>query len=911
MAKKCISYSTIFKRLTSLNIPVITESQSEIIGTERYLNNLKLQLEKISDGNITPSLKNSLRSFIESICNISNANKYYREPLYLMETFNDIDHRISNEILADYTTRILPYVENLSNMNETVNRYKLTESQKEKILEVSYSFTIADRILKNHDKISKRFNIESEILKTRSKGLKSIIESCCTMIDTYTIESYQKLNLCIEELTYLFNKNHIDYEPKDLASIVTEYFILSSPTLSDSDIRGYRKALEGSYCLMEEDLEDVKYIFRNRDEINTDNSSTTSIKKEIENFLLSANKSVVDLEANYNRALSNTSKLDIVTNYHKFIWLIWDIQKSGICDQEEWFDMNTEGFFDRLVRLIEDGISLNNMIFNKDDISTLMTNIDKVKSVINSNVDDDYEYTCLVSRFKSNIDKLQEKLKVLLNLVYTETNLESINFVNNNEIEPMPLHEFKLFKFNNLVKAAINIDRYLALKAKKIYNKGQNKIRSTIRRVKNILFGESVNDIYSYIGEDGKVDFCVAQFYIDEGNIEEIHEFFDNTCKEYNHQLNIDGNFTSKAYYIINPGVVEVHLKESTPILLEENDYKLIKESDFDDLDVYIEEFASLQAVIESYEEFCSKYTLESIQDKLTRFVDNKDLDMIHYQVAMEALSLLNTSKEDIEIFTEKFSNYRYSTAVLESVINDFQYNRELNIMKEISNNWIHEDCVPLYIQWEAYQILCAVLEDTKKPEEKKMSPEEEREFKKNPFKGININSIKLYLEGLKSKMKNMSQKEKEISSNLDNNFRRFVKAMKDALISDRREAIIKGSVIPSFSKCIKIGIGLAGIGFISGNPLVPIIIAIGGFAMSKRLTKRERLLLLDEIETELEVLDKEISIAESKNQIKKFRALLKYKKDLQRQYQRIKYNINIGKDILPNSTAGIKKFDN
>ena len=38
---------------------------------------------------------------------------------------------------------------------------------------------------------------------------------------------------------------------------------------------------------------------------------------------------------------------------------------------------------------------------------------------------------------------------------------------------------------------------------------------------------------------------------------------------------------------------------------------------------------------------------------------------------------------------------------------------------------------------------------------------------------------------------------------------------------------------------------------------------------------------------------------------------LLKYKKDLQRQYQRIRYNIRVGKDILPNSTAGMKDFSN
>ena len=59
----------------------------------------------------------------------------------------------------------------------------------------------------------------------------------------------------------------------------------------------------------------------------------------------------------------------------------------------------------------------------------------------------------------------------------------------------------------------------------------------------------------------------------------------------------------------------------------------------------------------------------------------------------------------------------------------------------------------------------------------------------------------------------------------------------------DRGEAIIKGSIIPSFSKCVKIGIGLIGLGFVTQNPIVPAIALIGGIAASKRLTRKERML--------------------------------------------------------------------
>ena len=83
----------------------------------------------------------------------------------------------------------------------------------------------------------------------------------------------------------------------------------------------------------------------------------------------------------------------------------------------------------------------------------------------------------------------------------------------------------------------------------------------------------------------------------------------------------------------------------------------------------------------------------------------------------------------------------------------------------------------------------------------------------------------------------------------------------------------------------------------------------MGGIACSAHLNKKERLLLLDEIETELEVVDKELNIADSNNNMKKYRALLRYKKELQRQYQRIKYNIRIGKDII-SSDVGVTNMN-
>ena len=167
-------------------------------------------------------------------------------------------------------------------------------------------------------------------------------------------------------------------------------------------------------------------------------------------------------------------------------------------------------------------------------------------------------------------------------------------------------------------------------------------------------------------------------------------------------------------------------------------------------------------------------------------------------------------------------------------------------------------------------------------------------------LKEINLNNLQLAINALRKSAKDMSAKEQEVSRNADAAFNYFIKSCKELLVSDRREAIIKGSVIPSFSKCIKIGLGLIGVGILTGGPLIPAIMLIGGIGISKDLTKKERALLIDDIETELDVIEKQMTVYENSGQMKKYKAALKIKKELQRQQARIQYNIRIGKDFIP-----------
>ena len=958
MANKVISYSVILKRSNSLNSKVIMESNNSDVLFNRVKPSIEKPILSIAE-------KNMIVSYFNSLACIEEASSSYYRALDIIDGINESSFK--NQLITLFNERILPYIQDLTYISESLNRYQnISECEKNSILETAIGYNIADRILKNHAYLSKCFNIENVINKYNYKNMHDIVEQCGSMIDTYSMDTYKKLNICIEEMCYLLEKNGYKYDKPQLVQYITEYFILSMPEFTSRDMNNFKRTLEESYLLEDDDLCNIDYLFESDDDY-----KSCSINKTICEFYKTLDKSSVDFDINQNGNLKIVSVKDLEHNISRYIRFLWNVFDSGLYPEVSMIE-SCKHICDFLaLRLTDDAEidSFDNDFVAKSTLNSIIDSIEKELSEIVIYNDTDSYKAEKINTFKSIVnDNLVAPLQAESSIVYGRNNLVAMEGFNlekllrakenissklaaaknvyNNAKDK--LKNFKIFKFNNLIKASINLDKMLQAKEKALLAKAGIKGKKMLTKVNNVLFNES-SSIYQFIGEDNKVDITVAQYYYDENYVVDIHEFFENIVRETNNKLLLDDNTTTGCYYIMNPGIVEVHIKDNTELELTEEDVELINKTPDPSLDVYIENLAYIDSIMEAYNDLIDE---KSINEMLIDIDENFDFE--HYELAMEAMKYLSVSKDDIELFTERYS--------VNKMVSDGNTYGTINESKQVHNileNWKAYDNVPLHIQLEAYQLLLAIMEDAtdvnkgkksledstfnktkdstyyndgksnKKFDLKKTkndpdfdketeySKEQKKELLKNPFKGININSIRLFLKGLESKMGKMSQQEKELSKQLDASVRRLVKSMKDALISDRREAIIKGSVIPSFSKCIKIAVALAGIGKVAAigtgaafNPVVPLVIALGGFAMSKRLTKKERLLLLDDIEIEIEVLDKEIANAESHNQMKKLRALMKYKKDLQRQYQRIRYNARVGKDILPNSSVGLKDYD-
>lgn len=154
------------------------------------------------------------------------------------------------------------------------------------------------------------------------------------------------------------------------------------------------------------------------------------------------------------------------------------------------------------------------------------------------------------------------------------------------------------------------------------------------------------------------------------------------------------------------------------------------------------------------------------------------------------------------------------------------------------------------------------------------------------------MNSLKLASEKLKKSLVKLSDKDREISNKVDVSLSQFRKSVENSLTNENREAVIKGTVLPSASKIIKLAITTGAVWII--NPCVAVIGALGYLALSAKHKSKERQLIMDELDVELAMCDKYIEIAESKNDMKALKQLMTIKKTLTRQEQRIRYKMKV-----------------
>ena len=825
-------------------------------------------------------------SFIEHCTDPYNANKYTRNCIYFLEKANTLDEATCKKITNTFVNSVLPYVKDTADVSFLTTRYQLSEAQESLIKEQVEKLDIADRIANNHQQISKRFNVDKWFHKgTSGIYLERSIDRYCQNMDTYDCPSDQKFGLYLEHLFYILQKDNIPHDPVAVTEQVLDYFLYRDAEITKETYTKYQQVLEDCPMVDAPIVNSMSYFCTGF------NSEKDPFKKDLKLFDINPNKSGEDILQNINNLMDSKSTRNLADNFGDLILRLRKLAEYSTTSMQCIADCCKA----IITKLNERSIGHE---ITREDIKVIVGHIDEaIKSVdiMCYDMDDLPESSDRLFELKDMLKEMKEAVCELLAIIVSSKNMAEINALESCE-ETMTLSEFSFFKFNNILNSCRKIDKFLKEKGRKYFNKASKKVKE----IKGAIFEYNI-DLDRCISDNNQFDYCMTMFEIpDDTDLSELIDGADDLCHEARNFFHLE-NGVHLYYKLTN--MLEFHIGFEKRLILSESQQEDVSSKlSYPDLaraimiqheSNVVDSFSDIHDLIDDVEDRIPTVEETALIIELSKYIPSQDFDNIRSIAEAyagdptidKAVSEWAPIEAPYDI-VEEASGLLY--ALMESKEDKDKINDEKKRKKEEAAK---KPSIAERIKNSA----------TKKKEEISNTVEDEQK----KFKGIHLNDIKLYIAALRKKMHDMSAKEKQMARNLDTYMGMLQKNIKDALISDRREAIIKGSVIPSFSKAMKVGIALAGVTIVA--PPVGIIAAVGGLAMSKDLTRKERMLLLDELEVEMEVIDKEIELAQNRNQIKRYRQLLQYKKKCQREYQRIKYNIKAKQDVPFSSDLGVK----
>ena len=305
-----------------------------------------------------------------------------------------------------------------------------------------------------------------------------------------------------------------------------------------------------------------------------------------------------------------------------------------------------------------------------------------------------------------------------------------------------------------------------------------------------------------------------------------------------------------------------------------------------DDFD-FFEESTTLEKLVESVSE------LVELVNK--QYIDKYDMKMLSSKLTDEDItSVAAIANEYPNVFHKK----------------EFKEGIDLALKTIRGDRMLFESNYDKVMTISALQSAKAKLNEFTEPSEKVMTIYEALDYVENikeAYEAINLiiansntstllevsisNRLKMASMKLRNTFQKLKDKDRQLSKSVDLSLNNFKKGVERSLTNDNRESIIKGSILPSASKLIKLAIANAGLYFLMG-PVAAVIGTLGYLGASAKFKAKERQMLTDEIEIELKMCRKYIEIAEQKNDMKALKQLLMIERDLSRQHQRIKYKM-------------------
>lgn len=633
-------------------------------------------------------------------------------------------------------------------------------------------------------------------------------------------------------------------------------------------------------------LEEVSYL----EFINGKNMSNEDMVKHITEYFLMISENTNETIDSYKNAIKNSKVIkENADSKIKFLTENDDNSYGYIKEIHNWL-INPNKTIDQIIEIARN---------NFDNISSLNHIIDTINEFVSINSIDDFDSMTIFKEFKSlsaneaknivtvitenNISNAEDLVNNLWSLWESEVN-DTVYDDGTKIPETFTSDDIDKFKMHNLITDAQSTGEFLNKMEKSYMNKmiPITKIESIKSDADNI----DESNIVNYIDENGYISLKLGS-YMYNGDTEKTNSVLESTINCINNSLY--GKDTV-AYYSIGENTFDISVRSKYKIITSfaQDMCKGISESNKCIISNILAYSKAIQSIDES--------AIYSIIDKLRN--DRYYAATVTAQEVSLIADILNPYITPEDNIMEEFIEICREEA-----------NQGYDKMKRSLSCIVEEQFNPYENHKERIQFCADVMGIT----------EAENKDNENGVKKKAINSLndaKLAWTGIKSKLKGLSAKEQEMSRDLDTEFNHLIKVLGNAFTTDHREEIITGEINRSLSKAIKIAIGLAGAGFAAGKilglgaaaPALPIIAAITLFAKSKFSSVKEKKMIIDEIDIELQVLEREINRAEQAGSTKKYRQLLTIQKNLMRRRQEIYYGLaKKGQRIPMQATEGLR----
>lgn len=645
-----------------------------------------------------------------------------------------------------------------------------------------------DRVLTNHSKLTKRFNLDNMVRKCplTEAALKDCVYNICDLINTYESAFGVRYDIALENIMYLMSKNCVPVDNKFILETVTDYFLMTelNEETADAKLHDMIYIIENSKFFSPEELSVVSYLYEDEQAI----IEAVENEEDIEQIPLEENK-VHDMFMKYKKKKTITIKKRNKLESLKIKKIIHDFKKEHNKSIEKFkiavsriFVNSPEGIINELPDIFEFvrlGIVLGGFAINPIlGIITLITGFFLRMKVARERM----EKVC--EQYEKERDRYKKKM---------------------NETDDEKKKE----------------------KYKALYNQYKNDLYK-LESYRDDLYTEEENDKR-----------------MEEKYAKEAEASDDDLDFDFDMDFNFDEQTAINYTELLSTLYEQLSYTRGDLMVAISNN---IKDMDSDDIYNISEAVKVCNDIVD-----CPRY-ITILENELERIRNNKHSSFI---ASLQKIDTIKTCISDI---------------------NSVKYNSLLETAY-ISNDIDLPDMETVY---ETMKYKYDIIDDTidyiseSKDEKSGMS-----------F----LSKVKIAGENLRRSMLKAKDKDKQLSMKLDSELNRTMKSAKKAMISDSRESIIRGSFLPSASKCIHLA--LAGGVVALFSPVAAVIALIGFIGSSKVLTEKERNLILDDIDIEIKMCDKYLKAAEDKDDLVAVREIMKTKRDLERQRARILYNKN------------------